>query len=129
MNFSGMGKESGRLHKEYLQAHYQFTGTLEMYINKLGEGFVPDYKEKYFKITSIDKRMRNYLQGLYVIADRNMTNGVLQDRFRGGKFLIYDEDVNSGATLRLVVDALNEKLPDGEHQILCMANAYSNSGR
>lgn len=129
MNFSGMGKESGRLYKEYLQAHYEFTGTLEMYINKLGEGFVPDYKEKYFKITSIDKRMRNYLQGLYVIADRNMTNGVLQGRFRGGKFLIYDEDVNSGATLRLVVDALNEKLPDGEHQILCMANAYSNSGR
>lgn len=128
MAFSGMNKE-GRLYKEYLEAHYQFTDILEQYINKLTEGFVPDFKEKYFKITSIDKRLRNYLQGLYVIADRNMTNGELQNRFRNAKFLIYDEDVNSGATLRLVVDALNEKLPDGFHQILCMANAYSNSGR
>lgn len=100
-----------------------------VYADKLSEGFTPKYVENQFKITKLDKRFRGYLQNVYVIADKNMTGEMLQTRYQNAKFLIYDEDVNSGATLRLVVDALNEKLPDGKHQIICLANAYSNSGR
>ena len=100
-----------------------------MYADKLTQGYRPTYRETQFKITRMDKRYRQYLQNMYVIADKNMTGDALQKRYQNAKFLIYDEDVNSGTTLRLVIDALNEKLPDGEHQIMCMANAYSNSGR
>ncbi len=128
IKFSGIGKNK-HIYDEYINAHYQFTDNLEMYANKLTEGFIPKYVESQFKITKLDKRFRGYLQNVYVIADKNMTGEVLQTRYQNAKFLIYDEDVNSGATLRLVVDALNEKLPDGKHQIICMANAYSNSGR
>lgn len=128
IKFSGIGKIK-RIYNDYLEAHYQFTDNLEMYADKLTQGYRPTYRETQFKITRMDKRYRQYLQNMYVIADKNMTGDALQKRYQNAKFLIYDEDVNSGTTLRLVIDALNEKLPDGEHQIMCMANAYSNSGR
>lgn len=128
LKFSGIGKNK-KIYNEYLNVCQQFTANLSLYADKLSEGFTPKYVENQFKITKLDKRFRGYLQNVYVIADKNMTGEMLQTRYQNAKFLIYDEDVNSGATLRLVVDALNEKLPDGKHQIICLANAYSNSGR
>lgn len=114
---------------DYMQAYNLFLQNLQFYIEKLSKGYKPKYVEKAFKITKLDKRFRNYIEGVYIIADKYMYNDNLQKQYRNAKFLIYDEDVNSGATLRLVIDALNEKVPYGEKQILCMANAYSSSGR
>ena len=43
--------------------------------------------------------------------------------------LIFDEDINSGATLMLTVDALRNSLPDtSDSNILCLCTAYSTSG-
>lgn len=128
MRFSGIGK-SRKIHLQFLEAQRQFVENLRMYADNLAEGFTPRYIESQFKITKLEKRFRPYLKNVYVIADKAMTGESLKSRYNNAKFLIYDEDVNSGTTLRLVVDALHEKLPDGNNQILCLANAYSNSGR
>lgn len=84
---------------------------------------------KKFKITSFKKMFRPFLSGLYIIADEYMTNGELMDRFKNANFLIFDEDINSGATLKIVIDALEEKLPEqNSSNLLCLVNAFSNSG-
>ena len=50
-------------------------------------------------------------------------------QYRNAKFLIFEEDINSGATLKLCIDALEEKIPDAnEKNIMCLVNAYSAKG-
>lgn len=84
---------------------------------------------KRFKITSFKKMFRPFLSNLYIIADEYMTNGELMNRFKNAKFLIFDEDINSGATLKIVIDALEEKLLEqSSNNLLCLVNAFSNSG-
>lgn len=84
---------------------------------------------KRFKITSFKKMFRPFLSNIYIIADEYMSNGELMNRFKNAKFLIFDEDINSGATLKIVIDALEEKLPEqNSRNLLCLVNAFSNSG-
>ena len=95
------------------------------------KGIALKFNRKDFKITNFDKRFRPFLTGLYVIADENLNkNGELLNSFRNGKFLIVDEDINSGASFKLCIDALKQKLPNhNDKRIMCLANAYSASGR
>jgi hypothetical protein len=92
-------------------------------------GYKLKFNTKKFKITSFKKMFRPFLSNLYIIADAYMSNGELMDRFKNAKFLIFDEDINSGATLKIVIDALEEKLPEqNSSNLLCLVNAFSNSG-
>lgn len=91
-------------------------------------GYKLQFSTKQFKITSIKKQFRPYLHHVYIIADKNMNkNGDLLSRYNNANFLIFDEDINSGATLKLVIEALQEKL-EGNNNIMCLVNAYSASG-
>ena len=93
------------------------------------EGYKPRFNVKKFKITHFKKMFRPFLSNLYIIADNYMSNGELMKRFKNAKFLIFDEDINSGATLKIVIDALEEKLPEqSSNNLLCLVNAFSNSG-
>ena len=66
-----------------------------------------------FKITKIPMRQRKYLSNVYVVADKNLDeNGRLFQELENAKFLIFDEDMNSGETLRLSIDALLDKIPN-----------------
>ena len=81
------------------------------------------------KITNFKKHLREYVHDLYIIADEHLTNGNLQKRYGNAKFLIFDEDINSGATLKLTIDALEDKLPSqNSNNIMCLVNGYSASG-
>ena len=81
------------------------------------------------KITNFEKHLREYVHNLYIIADEHLTNGNLQKRYGNAKFLIFDEDINSGATLKLTIDALEDKLPSqNSNNIICLVNGYSASG-
>lgn len=88
-----------------------------------------------FKISKIDKRFRPYLKDVYIVADKALTSdknrqGELLTQYQNGKFLIYDEDMNSGGTFKLVIDVLLDKLPNNsDNNLVCMANAYSSSGK
>ena len=44
-------------------------------------------------------------------------------------FLIFDDDMNSGATLKLVCDALQDKLDNSDNKIKCLVNGFSLNGR
>ena len=92
-------------------------------------GYKLTFGTKRFKITSFKKQYRPFLQNVYVIADKELSNGNLQKRYENAKFLIFDEDINSGATLKLAIETLQEKLPGGTGQnLLCLVNGYSSSG-
>jgi hypothetical protein len=70
---------------------------------------------KKLKAVDIDKKVRPYLKDFYVVADPEMAhnkNGVV-DKLRASlankRFLIVDEDMDSGATLYYLINALKEK--------------------
>ena len=93
------------------------------------KGYKLRFNVKRFKITSFKKMFRPFLSNIYIIADEYMNNGELMNRFKNAKFLIFDEDINSGTTMKIVIDALEEKLPEqNENNIMCLVNAYSGSG-
>jgi hypothetical protein len=93
-------------------------------------GYKLRFDTKRFKITQLKKQFRPFLNNVYIVADKYINqNGELFNRYKNSKFLIFDEDINSGATLKLVIDALKEKLPENtDNNILCLVNAYSGSG-
>lgn len=93
-------------------------------------GYKLRFDTKQFKITQFKKQFRPFLHNVYIVADANLNkNGELFKRYQNAKFLIFDEDINSGATLKCAIDALQEKLPKANNQnILCLVNAYSASG-
>lgn len=103
------------------------------YTNLLKEnGYKLTFGNKPFKITSIDKRFRPYLNDIYIIADKYVSkkDGGLLTSMKNAKILIFDEDINSGASLKLCIDAFKEKIPEGNFRnLLCLTNAYSESGR
>lgn len=94
-------------------------------------GYKLDFRNRKFKITNFDKRFRPYLHDVYVVADKECNkNGELFTRYKNGRILIFDEDINSGATLKCAIDALNQKLGNSNTgNLLCLVNAYSPSGK
>lgn len=94
------------------------------------KGYKLRFDTKRFKITQLKKQFRPFLNNVYIVADKYINqNGELFNRYKNSKFVIFDEDINSGATLKLVIDALKEKLPGNtDNNILCLVNAYSGSG-
>lgn len=86
---------------------------------------------KPFKITMLSRAVRPYLTTMYVVADKNFNkNHELLSKFKNAKFLIVDEDLNSGATLANVIYALQNALPEQDQSnIMCLVNGYSSGGR
>ena len=69
------------------------------------------------------------MHDVYIVADQYTNNGQLLNKYKNGNFLIFDEDINSGATLKLAIDALEDKLATSDSsKILCLVNAQSASG-
>ena len=90
----------------------QITQTYEQQL--LSNGMKLSSKKK-FKITEIDPKARPYIKNAYIVADSEMAHnkdGIL-DKLRSSlqnkHFLIVDEDMDSGATLLLLINALKDK--------------------
>lgn len=103
------------------------------------KGYKLSYSKK-FKITDIDKRCRPYIKNAYVVADKELAYSdddkldALRSSLRGKNFLIVDEDMNSGGTLKLLIEALKDKPIEfgGEgletiasDQITCLVNLWT----
>ena len=117
-----------RIFDEVLQQVLQI---IQQYSEQLQErGYKLRFNTKRFKITQIKKQFRPFLNNVYIVADKYLNqNNELFTRYKNAKFVIFDEDINSGATLKLAIDALKEKLPENtDNNILCLVNAYSGSG-
>lgn len=114
--------------KIFLQLLEEVDLILKQYETKIQEGFQINMSQ--FKIVKIEKRFRKYLNNVYVISDEMMNNDdELFTRYQNSKYLIFDEDINSGATLKLVIDALQDKLQNSQQNIMCLVNAYSSEGK
>lgn len=119
--------------REYQQALAEMHRRILAYEEKLmtEEGIKLNVASKKFKVTDFDKRERKFLSNVYVVASKNLNkNGELFNRLSNSNFLIFDEDMNSGATLKLSIDALLDKIPGhNSEQIKCLVNCYSSGGR
>lgn len=91
-------------------------------------GFTPNFDGTSFKVTKFPKNVRKYLKGAFVIADEQLNKDKsLFTRYAGKKYIIFDEDMNSGATLAMLGDALGDYgIP--ESNITCLVNGYSSGG-
>lgn len=103
------------------------------------KGYQLSYSKK-FKITDVDKRCRPFIKNAYVVADKELAYAeddkldALRSSLRGKNFLIVDEDMNSGGTLKLLIEALKDKPIEfgGEglervasDQITCLVNLWT----
>ena len=119
------------LPNEFSNAVKQTVWNVATYHNKLlNEGYYPKFESKRFKIVTIEKRFRPFVKNAYIIADKelNSQSGELLTRYKNSTFLLFDEDINTGTTLKILIDCLNEKNVN-DNQIVCLANAYSPKGR
>lgn len=104
---------------------------------KSKEGWKLSYCKK-FKITDIDLKARPYIKNAYVVADSELdAEDNLFERYANSNFLLVDEDMNSGGTLKLLIEALKDQVvghigrevPNEQHissdQITCLVNAYT----
>ena len=119
--------------REYQAALSEMHRLILAYEDKLmtETGVKLNVASKKFKVTDFDKRERKFLSNVYVVASKNLNkNGELFNRLSNSNFLIFDEDMNSGATLKLSIDALLDKIPGhNSDQIKCLVNCYSSGGR
>lgn len=106
-------------------------GLVKKYSEELKrQGYELKFNAKKTKLTSFKKQFRPYLHDVYIVADEYVgKDDKLTKRYKTAKFLIFDEDINSGATLKLCIDALQDKIPDNkDSNIMCLTNAYSAKG-
>lgn len=101
---------------------------LEKYKDKIDNGF--NVNTSKFKIIKIEKRFRSCLRNVYIVSDKYLSNSgnELQTKYKNANFLVFDEDMNSGTTLKFVCDTLQDKLDNSDKQIKCLVNAYSSNG-
>lgn len=104
---------------------------LQQYSNKFVDGFNINPNNKKFKIVDIEQRFRKCIHNVYVVADKelNQQTNQLLTKYKNANFLIFDDDMNSGATLKLVCNALQDKLDNQDYRIKCLVNGFSINGR
>ena len=114
-----------------MQLLQQVDAILQQYSDKFVTGFNVNPNNKKFKIVDIEQRFRRCIHNVYVIADKelNQSTNQLLSKYQSANFLIFDDDMNSGATLKLVCNALQDKLDNPDNKIKCLVNGFSLTGR
>lgn len=96
------------------------------YRKKLTDGYKINFNSSTFKIVKFDMRFRPFIKNLYVVARKNFnSNNELLSKYKTSRFLIFDEDLNSGGTLKNIIDALISTLPanyNASANIKCLVN-------
>ena len=117
--------------KVFVQLLQQVDAILQQYSDKFVTGFNVNPNNKKFKIVDIEQRFRRCIHNVYVIADKelNQSTNQLLSKYQSANFLIFDDDMNSGATLKLVCNALQDKLDNPDNKIKCLVNGFSLTGR
>lgn len=102
---------------------------VKKYAKMIIEGYKPQlFEQKKFKITEIKFSMRRYIKNTYIIANKNFNkNYELIKSIKNGRFIIFDEDMNTGATFIILADAL-EQYGIMHRQITCLVNAFKLKG-
>lgn len=129
-----------RLKKSYSRLLTGLSEILFKYSEQLmTEGVKLAGKNK-FKVTKLDSNIRPFIKNAYVIADSEMARnkGGILDKLRATlqnkHFLIVDEDMDSGATLQLLISALKDKQLEcgdnttrfiSDEQITCLVNGIN----
>ena len=117
--------------KVFIELLRQVDDILQQHSDRFVEGFKVNPNAKKFKIVDIEQRFRPCIHNVYVIADKelNQETNELKTKYQNANFLIFDDDMNSGATLKIVCNALQEKLDNGDEKIKCLVNGFSLKGR
>lgn len=112
--------------KEFTLALNKMTVTMLMYRQKLINGYKPNFEAKSFKITDVPDMARQFLKDCYVIADKELSSKQgyqLLSRYKNSKFLVFDEDIQSGGTLKLLIQCMIDKNIETKN-ITCLVQAY-----
>lgn len=132
-----LGKLHGNNKKDRAMIQSKFNKSMEMLNKKIKKivntddefAFViqewsPSTEQKRFKATDVKFNVRPYIENAYIIGDdyANCFN-----HYYNKRFLLFDEDMNSGASLKMTAKVLQNNGVD-EEQIVCLVNAYKLEG-
>ena len=100
----------------------------KLYSKKIESGARLRFTNESLKLANIDRRFRKYIKYVYIVKndylDRN--GAAIKKSLANAKILIVDEDVDSGMTLKLCIDAIDEILPNKNNgQLKCLVNGLS----
>lgn len=110
----------------FLAASKEMIKVFNLYKERLlTTGVKIDFSVKRGKIVDFGGKYRKYLKDMYIVANKNAVNDPHYfERFRGRNYLLFDEDISTGSTLKLLIDALHNNGVNDSH-MLCLTNAYS----
>lgn len=119
--------------KTFDQALFEMKKLLEYYRNEIDKGYHPGIKQYGLgqaKITRIPKTYREYVEGSFIITDKYAKeNSHFFDSLINKNILIVDEDINTGSSFQLTIDALKSNINNKpDNTIMCLANGYSEAG-
>lgn len=110
--------------KEFTLSLRKMTLSMMSRREKLINGFNPNFENRKFKITDINEMVRPFLKNCYIIADSELNKDKnLLTRYQNCDFVIFDEDMQSGGTLKLLIQCMLEKGVSPQN-ITCLVQAY-----
>lgn len=114
------------LMKAFMKAGSEMANIFAKYKEKLlADGVKIDFSLQRGKIVDFGGKYRKYVKDMYVVANKNAVNDPKYfERFKSKKYLLFDEDISTGSTLKLLINALHNNGVE-DSNILCLTNAYS----
>lgn len=91
----------------------------------LTSGVKIDFTLQRGKIVDFGGKYRKYVKDMYIVANKNAVNDPKYfERFKSKRYLLFDEDISTGSTLKLLINALHSNGVE-DSNIMCLTNAYS----
>ena len=112
--------------QKFFEASNEMHKVYNFYKEKLlTTGVKIDFSLQRGKIVDFGGKYRKYVKDMYIVANSEAVNDPNYfEMFRSRYYLLFDEDISTGSTLKLLINALHNNGVDDTH-ILCLTNAYS----
>lgn len=122
----GIISSNGSVLNEYMMSLRETFKIYSQYRNLLlTTGVKVNFSNDRVKIVRFPGKFRKYVKDAYIVANQEQLNNPnYYKQFISNKYVLFDEDVSTGSTLKLLIEALKNNGVKSRN-ILCLTNAYS----
>jgi phosphoglycolate phosphatase-like HAD superfamily hydrolase len=112
--------------QKFMRASKKMIEVFNIYKERLlTTGVKIDFSLQRGKIVDFGGKYRKYVKNMYIVANKHAVNDPQYfERLKNKKYLLFDEDISTGSTLKLLINALHNNGVN-DSNIMCLTNAYS----